>query len=111
NDVILEPGDMLYLPPDVAHDGIAVGDGCMTISIGFRSPSKLELIRGMLEMAADELQSGASPRLDTLYRDAGVPATSHPGEIPARLLDETLKAMGTIKWTPQLAGRFLGTWL
>lgn len=34
---VLAPGDMLYLPPQAAHDGIATGDGCMTISIGFRA--------------------------------------------------------------------------
>ena len=37
-EFILEPGDMLYLPPHYAHDGIAIGD-CQTYSIGFRSPS------------------------------------------------------------------------
>lgn len=111
HDVVLEPGDMLYLPPDVAHDGTAVGDGCMTISIGFRSPSRLELMRGMLELAADELQPGVNSRLDRLYRDAGGPATLHPGEIPAALVATTLKAMESVKWTPQLANRFLGSWL
>lgn len=35
---VLEPGDMLYLPPHIAHDGIAEGE-CMTCSIGFRAPS------------------------------------------------------------------------
>ena len=40
---ILEPGDMLYLPPNYAHHGIAV-DACMTYSIGFRAPRHQELI-------------------------------------------------------------------
>ncbi|HEX7029499.1 MAG TPA: cupin domain-containing protein [Gammaproteobacteria bacterium] len=35
----LEPGDMLYLPPNVAHDGVALDDGCQTWSVGFRAPS------------------------------------------------------------------------
>src|SRR5690606_37857564 len=50
-EFVLEPGDMLYLPPHIAHDGIAQGAGCMTISIGFRAPSRLELARGLLETA------------------------------------------------------------
>jgi 50S ribosomal protein L16 3-hydroxylase len=41
---ILEPGDILYVPPRYAHDGVAVGDDCMTYSIGFRAPSRGELI-------------------------------------------------------------------
>src|SRR3990170_7562789 len=41
---ILEPGDILYVPPRVAHNGIAVSDDCMTYSIGFRAPSRRELI-------------------------------------------------------------------
>ena len=41
---ILEPGDILYVPPGVSHEGIAVGDDCMTYSIGFRAPSRSELI-------------------------------------------------------------------
>ncbi|MDR5671072.1 cupin domain-containing protein, partial [Burkholderia cenocepacia] len=39
---VLEPGDMLYLPPHIAHDGVAEGE-CMTCSIGFRAPSAGEL--------------------------------------------------------------------
>lgn len=35
---ILESGDMLYLPPHIAHDGIALDPGCQTWSVGFRSP-------------------------------------------------------------------------
>lgn len=41
---ILEPGDMLYVPPRVGHSGIAVGDGCMTCSVGFRAPSHREIL-------------------------------------------------------------------
>ncbi len=45
---ILEPGDMLYLPPHYAHHGIALDD-CMTFSVGFRSPDVLEIMEAMLE--------------------------------------------------------------
>jgi 50S ribosomal protein L16 3-hydroxylase len=55
---VLEPGDMLYLPPQVAHDGIAQGD-CMTISVGFRAPDRATLARGMLEAAADQVMARA----------------------------------------------------
>src|SRR5690606_7701399 len=63
-EYILEPGDMLYLPPHVAHDGIAMGD-CMTISIGFRAPTLAVLARGVLEAAGDQLMAriGEDPGL------------------------------------------------
>jgi 50S ribosomal protein L16 3-hydroxylase len=44
---ILEPGDMLYLPPRFPHNGISRSSGCMTYSIGFRAPSKGELFDAM----------------------------------------------------------------
>jgi 50S ribosomal protein L16 3-hydroxylase len=45
---ILEPGDMLYLPPGIAHYGIALGES-MTFSIGFRAPSQIELLQAFTE--------------------------------------------------------------
>ena len=65
-EFVLEPGDMLYLPPRYAHDGIAEGE-CMTYSIGFRSPARAELAQELLvrlsEDAADDEQV-------QMYRDA-----------------------------------------
>ncbi|MGB0845159.1 MAG: cupin domain-containing protein [Thiolinea sp.] len=46
-DWILKPGDMLYLPPGVAHYGAAIGE-CMTYSIGFRAPSQADLLEDLL---------------------------------------------------------------
>lgn len=80
-EYVLEPGDMLYLPPLWAHDGIAEGE-CMTYSIGYRSPVKGEMARDLLqalaEQALDEVGS-------TIYRDPDQPAVSASGEIPAGL--------------------------
>lgn len=55
---ILEPGDMLYLPPRVPHHGIAVGD-CMTFSVGFRAPSHEELLSTLLGRALEEVDPAA----------------------------------------------------
>ena len=52
-EFVLEPGDMLYLPPKYAHDGIAEGE-CMTYSIGFRSPSQSELAQEVLQRLAEQ---------------------------------------------------------
>jgi len=82
-EFVLEPGDMLYLPPRYAHDGIAVGE-CMTYSIGFRSPSQSELANELLQRLAEEA-------LDTegssLYRDPKQEAVAHSGAIPEGLAD------------------------
>ena len=49
-DWVLEPGDMLYLPPRIAHFGVAEGE-CMTFSIGCRAPSEQDILGAVLEQA------------------------------------------------------------
>jgi len=77
---LLEPGDMLYLPPGWGHDGTAEGE-CMTASIGFRAPARGELVRELLARRVDG-EDEASP---VLYRDPAQPATAEPGRIPEAL--------------------------
>lgn len=77
----LEPGDMLYLPPRWAHDGIAEGE-CMTCSIGFRSAGRQELARELLQRALEADEADAE---DLIYRDPRQPATAEPGRIPPEL--------------------------
>ncbi len=77
----LEPGDMLYLPPRWAHDGIAEGE-CMTCSIGFRSAGANELARELLQRSLDAEEGEEG---DRIYRDPQQPATRTPGRIPAGL--------------------------
>lgn len=78
---VLEPGDMLYLPPKWAHDGIAQGE-CMTCSIGFRVPEETELAREVLVRLVEALDCPAQPQL---YKDPKQPATATPGLIPEAL--------------------------
>jgi 50S ribosomal protein L16 3-hydroxylase len=81
HDWVLEPGDMLYLPPGWGHDGVAQGE-CMTCSIGFRASGRDELAREVLQRLLDGADADApSP----LYRDAQQPATDAPGRIPPAL--------------------------
>jgi 50S ribosomal protein L16 3-hydroxylase len=67
---VLQPGDMLYLPPGVGHHGVALEDG-LTFSIGFRAPSGRELLAAALRRRAE----------DPLYRDPALRPARHPGEI------------------------------
>ena len=72
---LLEPGDMLYLPPRVAHHGVAE-TACMTWSIGFRAPLWRDLLCDFAETLAE--RSG-----ERRYADAELAAATHPGEIDA----------------------------
>jgi 50S ribosomal protein L16 3-hydroxylase len=54
---VLEPGDMLYVPPRLGHSGIAVGDDCMTYSVGFRAPSHAEIMRHFTDFVGECLSS------------------------------------------------------
>lgn len=83
---VLEPGDILYLPPGFSHDGIAIGNDCMTYSIGFRAPSRRDLIAGWCDHVLSDLSD------DDRYTDPALPLQDNPGEISAQALD-TLQAM------------------
>lgn len=101
---LLEPGDMLYLPPQWAHDGVAVGE-CMTASVGFRAPGPTELARELLQRLADAVEPAEPERL---YADAGQGATNGPGAIPPALHDFAAQALQRALADPQALGRALG---
>lgn len=80
---VLEPGDLLYLPPNVAHDGVALTE-CLTWSVGFRAPSDAELARGFLDFLHDRVA------LPGQYADPGARPVRHPGRIPPAMLAHAL---------------------
>ena len=71
---VVEPGDLLYLPPRFAHEGVAL-DECLTISVGFRAPSHRDLLGGFLEHALLNAPD------DAFYTDPDLTPATHPGEI------------------------------
>ncbi len=79
---VLEPGDMLYVPPRFAHDGVALGEDCMTYSVGFRAPSRGELLGAWADAAAAGLSD------DDRYEDrlAASAMPANPGEITPEAL-------------------------
>jgi len=82
---ILEPGDLLYLPPNIAHEGVALDAGCQTWSVGFRSPSYRELITEGLWRLAESLES--DPSLSEIYADPKQTACDDPARLPTQLED------------------------
>jgi 50S ribosomal protein L16 3-hydroxylase len=103
-EFLLEAGDMLYLPPRYAHDGVAVGE-CMTCSIGFRAQQQGELARELLQRLADD-----APELvgDSLYRDPHQPATLSPAEIPRAVQTFAREAILRVLKDPLALARTLG---
>ncbi|HQS58139.1 MAG: cupin [Gallionellales bacterium 35-53-114] len=104
NEWILAPGDMLYLPPHWAHNGIAEDD-CMTYSIGFRTPSYQELGEQFLIYLQDNLC------LDGMYADPDLKTQSHPSEISSDMLRQAEQAINRIKWNKSDIANFLGCYL
>ena len=97
----LAPGDMLYLPPRCAHDGIALDD-CLTASIGFRAPAAQELGVGFLEYLADHLA------LDGIYADAGLRPAAHPARIGDDMLAKSRRTLDRIRWSRETVLEYLG---
>src|SRR6188508_1836998 len=110
---LLDPGDMLYLPPGWGHDGIAVGD-CLTASIGFRAPAAVGLAADTLQRLADAAldaldDTGAADRArNPLYTDREQPATGAPARIPVSLQHFADTAMARATADPRARQRALG---
>lgn len=79
-EYILEPGDLLYLPPHVGHHGVSLSDDCMTYSFGYRSYPGQELWESLGEYLSEhEVETG-------LYRDPNWSTLSATSELPAQAL-------------------------
>lgn len=104
HEVLLEPGDMLYLPPRYAHNGVAVGE-CMTWSIGFRAPGAGALAGELLQRLA---QDAADVEKDRLYRDPGQAALTSPAAIPRALGEFARQAVRKALAQPLALERALG---
>ncbi|MBC3875411.1 cupin domain-containing protein [Undibacterium flavidum] len=103
-EFILEPGDMLYLPPHYAHDGVALGE-CMTYSIGFRSPSYQELGEGYLQFMADTIQ------LPGRYADPELTVNKNPAEISTAMLEKIIAELMKISLNKEDMSIFIGEYL
>ena len=104
HECVLGAGDMLYLPPAVAHDGIAI-DTCSTYSIGFRAPSAQEIVTFFLDWLRDRVT------LDGRYTDPGRTATRSPARIDRSLQAYAAATLRRLAWDERTAARFLGCYL
>lgn len=100
----LEPGDMLYLPPQFAHNGVALSD-CMTWSVGFRVPTAEDMVGNFLNYLQDNLTPTG------LYSDPDLKRPRHPAEIPGTMLDQVAAMLKAIRWDKHTVEDFLGRYL
>jgi len=105
---VLEPGDMLYLPPQYAHDGVAEGE-CMTYSVGFRAPAYRELAGHFLAWLSETVED--NEELEGRYADPGEAATARPAQLPAGMVRAVGERLGALRWSGSMISEFLGTHL
>lgn len=103
-EYLLEPGDLLYLPPGWGHDGVALED-CFTYSVGFRAPRAAELSAAFLDFLH---QRGLR---DAEYRDPGLRPAAHPARIGAALADWARSRLTAIRWSEADMETFIGEYL
>jgi 50S ribosomal protein L16 3-hydroxylase len=102
---VLEPGDMLYLPPGVPHHGVAVNP-CLTFSIGMRAPSSAELISDYL----DTLVADADESLR--YHDENLAPPKDPNEIDAAAMARVVEALNALRMNdPDRLGDWFGRFI
>lgn len=91
----LEPGDMLYLPPHIAHDGIALDAGCQTWSVGFRSQSYKEILQEGLWRLAESLED--IPELNKRFADPKQAATDCAEQLPVEIITQVAQKLKGLK--------------
>lgn len=101
---LLDAGDMLYLPPDYAHEGTAVGE-CVTLSVGFRAPRAYELALAYLEELAVSTDYGE------LLSDADLAATATPARLDDAIVARYRRLIETLDWHHADFAEFLGIYL
>ena len=92
---VLEPGDMLYLPPHIAHDGIALDAGCQTWSVGFRAQSYKEILQEGLWRLAESLED--IPELEKRFADPKQKATNQAEQLPEELIKQVAQKLNRLK--------------
>src|ERR1700682_985344 len=103
-EYILDAGDMLYLPPSYAHDGVAA-DACTPYSIGLRGPSAQELGTAFLDWMRDSIV------LDGRYADPSLAPVAEPARIGLSMQKRCSAMLAGFRWSDALVSRFIGCYL
>jgi len=103
-EYLLEPGDLLYLPPGWGHDGVAL-DSCFTCSVGFRAPRGAELAASFLDYLHERGLGDAE------YRDPGLRPATRPARIGTEMIAFAQAQLARIRWSRRDVEIFLGGFL
>ena len=106
-EFLLNPGDMLYLPPGYAHDGIALGE-CMTYSVGFKVPRRAELASELFTGLSEEMADACGTVKDVIYADPKQGAAIQDAGIPKSLQQFAKQAVAQALKNPQMLNCLLG---
>jgi 50S ribosomal protein L16 3-hydroxylase len=106
-EFVLKPGDMLYLPPGYAHDGVAVGE-CMTYSVGFRVPRSAELASELFMGLSEELAEDQGSDSDVLYQDPHQAAAIQDASVPKALQEFAARSVAKALKDSQILNCLLG---
>ncbi|ARS51633.1 cupin domain-containing protein [Kushneria konosiri] len=101
-DWVLEPGDMLYLPPRVAHHGISQSEDCMTFSVGFRAPSMDEMVTSWADYLGEQLEESSR------YQDPDLEASDDSALINDVTLTRVRKQMLAALDNPEQMAQWFG---
>lgn len=105
-EFILEPGDMLYLPPNYGHDGEALGV-CSTVSVGFRAQTKAEVLSTLLRDLADQVESDENLQRE-LFTDPGRGVAKEASEIPNDMLAFSKQLLLSLSPSEETIARSVG---
>jgi 50S ribosomal protein L16 3-hydroxylase len=100
-EFVVEPGDVLYLPPRFAHEGVALSQ-CITCSVGFRAPSRQEIVSSFLQWLPETLA------LAGRYRDRGLARQAHPAAISRSMVEQFENMLKAVRWPRAAVERFIG---
>ncbi|MFK7793835.1 MAG: cupin domain-containing protein [Gammaproteobacteria bacterium] len=105
NSWVLDPGDILYLPPSVGHNGIAQGDGCITCSVGFRAPAHSEILREYTDYLGDRLTESMR------YQDLDLTAQKNTGEISTYTIEKFQRILSDYAQDSTAISQWLGRYI
>lgn len=104
-EFVLGPGDLLYLPPRVAHHGVATDDRCMTYSVGFRAPRHQNLVGNFLQHAVETLDA------DARYSDPDLDPVEHPGALHEEAREKVRELLRGLVRDDEAIDRWFGQFL
>ena len=105
HDWVLEPGDMLYLPPGVPHHGVAE-DACLTFSVGMRAPAAAELLGDFVDTLASEADESLR------FADPDLAPAKDAHEIDAAAMARVVEALNLLRMNdPARLGEWFGRFI